>query len=334
MSKSADINSIFETMQKINSLNVWKEAAGYNWVLKPLHSVYPYFFSAMYPADEEAFKAKILLLEGWQTMHDFVRHRIDPDAGYHSSYLEMAHFQLLFKKNRDIAFCRIDPGFRPYEPTPKQYDLLKRMLWEIYGVLLRIENEPSLVIKYAADRALFARVEVEPGVWRDEPMPLLEPPPYKEEIIIPMELINVAKKVPIDKQLRVVVDLRMDPYTITTNPGLPPKANYILTAIDVATGKVLVNDLVCVDPTCGGIKALWTDLPAHILKRFVKMNRLPCEILVVSGRAFRFLRALILQVPIRLTRKEGVPVLDDFFLKRRTDDICKIQEKMERDGLS
>lgn len=327
--------SIHITALKIAALNVWQQAAGYNWVLKPRGVIYPYFFTMIYPDSDKKIKARILLLEGWQSMHNFVRLRIDPDAGYNSSYMELPQYQMQFRHSGQVAFCRVDPGCAPIEPAPEQLPLLERMLWEIYGVLLRIESEPSLMLKYADERALFSRVEVEPNVWRDEPTPLLEPPPYKEEIAIPIDLFNAAKKVPIDKNLRVVVDLRIDPYTVTRNRASEvPLINYLLTVIDASTGEVLVNQLNCADPAYDGIKGLWVSMPSYILKRFVDMNRLPCEIQVVSGRVFRFLRGLILQLPIKLTKKAEVPALQNFFLKRSKDDICKIEEQMKKGELS
>lgn len=324
-----DEKSVRDTLRKIVALNVWKQAAGYNWALKPLNNAFPYFCSVMYPSDSKDQWAKILLLEGWQTLHDFVRLRADPDAGYYHSYMEMAQFQVLFLRTGDFAVWRIDPGYWPRTPSPQQMHLLARLLWEAYGVFLRLEGDPSLLVQFASNHALFARVEVKPNVWRDEPMPLLSPPPYKEEVTIPTELFNEAKALPIDKNLRVAIDLRIEPFSFTEEKNLPPQANYALTMVDLSTRQLVVDDICCANAAQGGIKEIWTSMPVQVLIRLVRLKRLPCEMYVVSGRVFRFLRGLILQLPIKLIKKEQVPELDELLRKREKENLCKMKELMK-----
>lgn len=309
-SLEANKKTLLETARKIAALNVWELAASYNWAIRPYGSVFPYFFTMIYDKNDPAF-ARILFLEGWQTMHDYVRLNVDPDAGYYCSIQELPQFQLCFKRSGEVTVVRQDPGYIPIEPTPKQFELLVRLLWEAYGVLLHIESDKSLILKYSDERALFSRVEVAPGQWRDEPFAIPMPPPYKEEISIPKEVFDAAKAMPPEPGLRIAADFRIHFTDITHEPV--PRFRYVLRAVDLCTGERIIDESTCVDPQDGGLKGRWLIMPGHLLERLVAKKKMPCEIQVISGRVFRFLRPIILNLPIKLTKKESIPALEKYF---------------------
>ena len=198
---------IDEIGKKIGNLGLLRAMGAYNWALKPCGSVFPYFCIVTIH-DKGYVRARISFLEGWQTMHDYVRMRFEPDSGYYVSQTELPQFEVAYLRTGKIVATRHDPGCLPWYLTPRQEGLVRRMLWETYGVMLRIENDRSLVLKHADERALFARVETSPGVWRDAPMTIPEPPPYEERVPVPQDLLKRAQSLPVDKDWKVAVDLR------------------------------------------------------------------------------------------------------------------------------
>ena len=80
---------------QMDALGLWKELAPYNFALKPRGTVFPYFCTTL-PGDAEGpVKARFLMLEGWQTLHDYVRTRYDRNFGFYSSPLEFPHYELV-----------------------------------------------------------------------------------------------------------------------------------------------------------------------------------------------------------------------------------------------
>lgn len=76
--------------RKMDALGIWGSLLPYNWAVKPLGTVFPYFCMTM-RGDRKPVKVRFLMLEGWQTLHDFVRARADRDFGFYSSPIEFPH---------------------------------------------------------------------------------------------------------------------------------------------------------------------------------------------------------------------------------------------------
>ena len=301
---------IDEIGKKIGNLGLLRAMGAYNWALKPCGSVFPYFCIVTIH-DKGYVRARISFLEGWQTMHDYVRMRFEPDSGYYVSQTELPQFEVAYLRTGKIVATRHDPGCLPWYLTPRQEGLVRRMLWETYGVMLRIENDRSLVLKHADERALFARVETSPGVWRDAPMTIPEPPPYEERVPVPQDLLKRAQSLPVDKDWKVAVDLRYLPDRLTEDA--PPRVCYAIRAVDLAEKTRLIDDGAFVDMLNGGLKTIWLDAPVRILERLVERGRLPGEIRVVSARLFRFLRPLFLELPVKLSKRKSIPFLEEHF---------------------
>lgn len=301
---------IAEIGKKIGSLDLLHVMAAYNWALKPYGSVFPYFCIVTLQ-DKGYVRARISFLEGWQTMHDYVRMRFEPDFGYYVSQTELPQFEVAYLRTGKIVATRHDPGYLPWYLTPRQEELVRRMLWETYGVMLRIENDRSLVLKHADERALFARVETSPGVWQDAPMTIPEPPPYEERVPVPPDLLKRAQGLPVDRNWRVAVDLRY--LSDNLSKDMPPRVCYAIRAVDLDEKTRLIDDGTFVDTLNGGLKTIWLDAPVRILERLAERERLPGEIRVVSARLFRFLRPLFLELPVKLSKRKSIPILEEHF---------------------
>ena len=66
------------------------------------------------PGDGKPVKTRFLLIEGWQTLHDFVRTRVDPSFGFYSTPAEMPHLELVVVEGGAVDKILL---FRPGKQT-------------------------------------------------------------------------------------------------------------------------------------------------------------------------------------------------------------------------
>jgi len=290
--------TVEEIAAKMDALGLWREIAAYNWAVKPAGTVFPYFCITML-GDGNPVKARFLMLEGWQTLHDFIRARVDRDFGFYTSPAEFPHLELVVLSNGESRLFRHDAGYVPVHPSEAQSALAAKILWEAYGVMLRIESDPKLPIRFADEKAVFARVEDAGGNWRDEPLEIPAPPPHVEKITFETADLKRAKDLPFEQSAVLHVDFRMLT-NVVTNDAPRPRFVYRLVAFDPATKTVVVDLNASVTNTIG-LKEMWEAMPSRFLKAIVERGRIPGEIKVPSGRVFRMLRPLCIELPFKLT---------------------------------
>ena len=121
-------------------------------------------------------------------------------------------------------------------------------------------------MKFADDRAIFARVERAPGEWVDEPLPIPDPPPYVEKVVFQKDVVNAAKDLPIASDYAIEVDFGLRLGVMTRDPR--PRCVYALVAVDASTGEKVVDSQASVAPD-GGLRSLWESMPPHLLKELV-----------------------------------------------------------------
>lgn len=292
--------SVLEIGRKMDALGLWSRIAPYNWAVKPRGTVFPYFCCVL-PGDRKPVKVRFLMLEGWQTLHDFIRTRVDLNFGVYSSPIEFPHFELVVLDSGEMKVFRHDAGYMPREISAQQEAFVARIMWEAYGVMLRLESEPKLPIRYVADKAMFARYEVSDGVWEDRPLKIPDPPAYVEKISFDKTDLARAKDIPFLRSRVMNVDFRLVPTIMTKEPR--PRSVYQL------IGYVQDEDLVVFDRRASvsvdtGLKGLWEGMPRQFLKAMIESGSVPGEIRVPSGRVFRMLRPLGLELPFKLVLRD------------------------------
>ena len=57
-----------------------------------------------------------------------------------------------------------------------------------------------------------------------------------------------------------------------------------------------------------GLKGMWESMPVQALKAIIRRGRIPGEIRVRSGRVFRLLRPLCLELPFKLSLHDDLVV--------------------------
>lgn len=288
---------------KMDALGLWPALSPFNWAVKPAGVAFPYFCTVL-KGEHKPIKVRLLMLEGWQTLHDFVRTRADRNFGVYSMPIEFPHFELVILDSGEMKLFRHDTGYVPVEANEAQRAFAARLLWETYGVMLRIESEPKLPMKFAEAKAVFARVEDAHGVWTDAPLAIPDPPPYTEKISFSKEDLRRAKDLPFVPKAALHVDFRILPNVFTKDVPRP-RVVYQLLAYDPET-KGAAIDLRASLTREGGLKGLWEAMPAQLLKALIARGRVPGNVKVRSGRVFRMFRPLCLELPIKLSLHDAL----------------------------
>lgn len=281
---------------KMDALGMWNAAKRYNWAVKPRGSAFPYFCS-MVDGDRARVKLRFLMIDGWETFGMYVRTRIDPEFGFYSTPIEMPHLELVFLEAGGVALLRYDTGYIPREATGVEKELCAKILWESYGIMLRLETDGSLPMKFASEKAMFARVEDGDG-WRDAALPIPPPRPYVESVQLRKDAVAKANDLPFDAGKAIEADFGLETGISTSENR--PRAVYRLRTFDAETGARKVFERVSLSPDFG-LKQMWESVPARLLAHFIAEGRIPGEIRVRSGRLFRMLRPLCANIPVKLT---------------------------------
>lgn len=297
-------HSIEEIGAKMDALGLWDALLPYNWAIKPARTALPYFCIVL-KGDMKPVKVRLLMLEGWQTLHDFLRTRLDRNFGVYSSPIEFPHYELVILANGEAKALRHDTGYMPAEvsdETKKEFFL--KLLWEAYGVMLRMEVDHKLPLSFAAEQSIFARVESAEGDWTDAPLKVTPPPPYVEKLSFSKADVQKAKDLPMLGDFVLELDFRLSPKRMTREPR--PRTVYILKGIDSATGEKLIERGVSLDKA-HGLKELWLSMPQQFLRELLRLGKLPGEVKLVSGRVFRMIRPLCMELPFKLSLHDSLP---------------------------
>jgi hypothetical protein len=258
---------------------------------------------------ERPVKLRLLLLEGWQTLHDYVHLQIDANFGFSSSPFEMPHFCAAVLGDGTVRVFRHDTGYAPRAVSEQETPLVQRLLWQVYGVMMRLEGDRKLPMRYAAEKAMFARVEDSAGRWEDTPLEIPRPRAYVEKITFSKEDAKAAQDLPFAGEMAVELDFRLLDGVVTVENRA--RTVYVLAAVDSATGETVFRRSVSVGE--GGLKGLWESVPAQLIKEFVRLGRVPGRIKLVSGRLFRMVRALCIELPFKLSLHDSLPALESVF---------------------
>ena len=302
--------TVEEIGAKMDALGLWEAVAPFNWAVKPYGTVFPYF-CAVIAESSGPVKIRALMLEGWQTLHDYVRTRVDSSFGYYSAPSEMPHFELVVLRDGGMKLLRHDPGYLPVEASAAGRELASRILWESSGIMLRIETDRQLPLRFAGEKAVFARVETSQGVWEDAPLEIPDPRPQVEKVEFAASDVKRAKDLPFVSGTALEIDFRMLPRVATGGAGRP-KCVYALVGVDCATGETVFCLQSAVHPE-SGLKGLWESVPVQLLKVLIKMGRVPGELKLVSARLFRLLRPICLELPVKLSMHDSLPRLERAF---------------------
>ena len=298
-------DSVAEIAHRMDALSLWDAVAPYNWAVCPKGTVFPYFCSTMQESGTPV-KLRFFLIEGWQTFHDYIRTRIDANFGFYSTPMELSHFELVFPVNGDVRLFRHDPCYLPRLANAAEEAFCAKMLWESYGVMMRVESDPGLPLRFASEKAMFARVEGADGAWSDSALEIPPPRPHVESITFAKADLAKAKDLPFAAEEKLDVGFSLVVGLATQEPR--QRCVYRLVVVDSATGEKIVSDQVSPQPD-GGLRTMWESVAPRLLKHFLARGRIPGEVRVSSARLFRLLRPICLDVPLKLSLHDSLPSL-------------------------
>lgn len=295
-----------EIGRKMNALGLWGEFGRFTWAVRLNGFAVPYFCTVA-RGDGNPVCIRFMMLEGWQTLHDFVRTGHDHNFGCYSNPMELPHFEMVVLASGETKLYRHDPGYFPRALNARESELCARMLWEAYGLLLRFESERTLPLRFAEDKAMFARIEGTDGVWRDEPLPIPHPPPYVERVTFEKADFARAKDLPFVADEVLDVDFRLLPNVTTCEPR--PRCCYLLAGMDAKSGEKVIWNKMSVNGDCG-LKSLWERMAPRFLKHLLARGHIPGEVRLCSGRVFRMLRPMTVEIPFKLSLHDRLPQLE------------------------
>jgi hypothetical protein len=310
------LSELFERMDK---LGLWEQVMAHPWAFKPKGSVYPYVVyisrRSLMQSSKEGVTPRIclLFLEGWQTFHDFVHTQMDPSFGYYLSPSDVPTIEAVYLSDGTAQSWRHAPGLVPFETNEAETEMCRRMMWELYGIMLRVEADPKLPEKFAISRwGMLCRTEKAPGEWIDEQVEAPKPQPYEEHRIIPNSLVTTAKSLPIDQNFTVEIDfLRSTHLFVRVGPS-KPRHIYSLFIVDAATGKHLFNTMTMVDKDLT-LKKMVENIAGNFLQFVERAGSFPGTVFVCEQRVFRQLRVLTKDFPFKLVMRDELPHMEKAF---------------------
>lgn len=298
-----------EIAAKIDSLGMWDVLCRYNFAIKPLNTPFHYFFSAKCDGAGAAGK-RIMLFEGWRTYHDYVHLMADRNYGLFTVPLEFPHFELVASGAGRFMPLRFDPGYVPRAPEGDAMTLCSKIVWQVYGMAMRMENDEKLPLSYADGRALFSRVETADGKWEDAPFPIPDEIPQKESIAIAAKLVNAAKDLPIDANLSYEIDFRAIPNLVTKEAK--QRYAYRLAVADGTSGDSILSEFTSVRNS-SEVRSAWLDISSRMMSLFARTGRIPSEIKVLSQRMMRILRPVGMELPIKISLHDSLLHVERLF---------------------
>ena len=302
-----DINEIAKA---IAALNLWEKASAHNWALVPQTSELPYLVTAG-PENKKGSPVigRLQLFPGFVPFRDFMLSRRVTDFGVGMSPIDFDHYELVSAKGGVTELFVYEPGFVPRALTDDERAFLAPLLYECYGLMMRLEENPDLPLAYVKENALFARKEISENVWIDGPLKLPDERqnPYTEQVSLNKAKCAAAAKLPMSAAEKWEIDFVMVPTYQTREKR--SRFLYVLAGVDAATGERRVWEKMSVDGKPGGLKRLWEAHAQRVLDRILVEGRVPGELHVRSQRVMRFLRPLGMQLPFKLVQHEKLPTL-------------------------
>ena len=309
-----DKNNIDEVAKAIAALKVWKKASKYNWALvselfdKPL-------IAAVNPTPNGPIVGRLMLFNGFAAHRDFLIFRQNPDLSFATSPIDFDHYEVIGLKDGSVEIYDYRPGFIPVHPDAETRALLAPVIYECYGLMLRIDEDPELPALYIKDQALFSRKEGLDGKWHDAPLrpPNLDTVTWTERV--GLDRVKCAQAVRLNMEPEEAWEVDFTQMPLYRTDGQQARMMFLFAAVDAKTGERRVWQKLAVDPsiprngTLDAMKPLWESLAAHVLDGVIRRGKVPGAIHVRNQRMMRFLRPLGLQLPFKLVLHQEMPQL-------------------------
>ncbi len=265
-------------------------------------------------------------LVGWKAFYDLVTRLADPAKQVSTWLLEIRMIELLFVNETLLfehehsflkklkrqpgeacntpVFRSIVPGYHPWLPDARERDLLETVLYQTYGMAMRVEAD-GVLLKTRFPREILMRKQDAKGVWQDVWTPVKEVGDEEVEVRIESKRLQALRNLPL-KPVILQLDLMFTPMQILPE-GQRPQTAYVLLAVDAQSGFIVAGDLL---QATEGIAHMWAQIPERLLEIFDRLGGCPSAIEISTDRMANLLRPLGEFLPFKMVRRERLAVLD------------------------
>jgi len=316
---------LYETVDRIDRLSPWpwmEPASCFGVAVPDMEE--PCFVLFGEPGRE---MRAIRILLGWKAFYEMMTRLADPAKQGVAWLLEIRMIEvlcapepLLFQHERDFLrairrepdgkgewtiFRSIVPGYHPWLPDAKERKLLEDVLYQAFGMALRVEADPGM-LRSRFPREILIRTSDGKGGWRDVWSRVKELSGEEIEVRIESRRLQALAAKP-TCPVTLQVDLLFTPFSI--QPGRErPQTAYVLLAVDAQSGLIHCGELF---QAIGGIAAMWSEIPDRLIALFERLGGCPDAIEVRGDRMANLMRPLTEFLPFKLVRREHLKMLDE-----------------------
>ena len=291
-------SKVTSILKRIDKLNIWDRACASQFAIELKGCALPYFAIAQYTPDHLLVRAHILFLEGWQSFQSYNIWREDSSFGFITTPMELPGLDVLLLNDGTSTVMRNRPGCQPLINEPEQIKKAEKLLWQVYGLYLRLEEDEKLPYKYVDDGAMLVMRENTARKFDELPLPVMPPLPHKETISFSGEEIKKAKDLPIKKEETWIISFEPNVARVTRDPL--QRFAYELKIFRKVDNSRIVSQAVSIRPPEFMLRDLYESFPPRVLKAFLDAAYVPGEIEVHNKRTFRLLRILAMELPFKL----------------------------------
>ena len=279
-------------------------------------------------------------LYGWYALRDFLANASSNVKPINSWLLEIPMFELCYLPKQMLfpveqllsqlmgedgtasvpAFRSVSVGYQPWIPDPDERKWIDILLYQTYGMALRLENDPGWRRRIPRDYALVLR-QNECGRWADSLVPVIPLPPLK----LNFEL-TADQRTRLRRLKRLPIAVQMDVRVMSAMPSLESLGKPQVELVDFrrpSTGYLLVaadkngNDIYHAGPLSAvkGIEHLWSDISTAFISLFEMMGGYPSVIEAGGGRMIGLLQAYSMELPFKLVHRDRLELMEEVFRK-------------------
>lgn len=351
--------SLFKLAEDVVRLSPWSWCRGDTcFGIRPKGEREPYFAVFFGGVPSEAHIVRYV--KGWRALYDFVSNVQSPSKASPSWMLEipMLEFSLLpepmiFPFERkfhsalglwpvDMSACMpvfrsVQPGFHPWFPLGKELDTLKTLVYQTYGMMLRLED-PASPFRNQTPGKVWVLSQGQDGKWSESFVPTRPFTDDGVEVRLKAQSLEKLKAMPLIP-MTMQISLQFLPifsHFIPVAPdGAPipfkrfaecrPLVNYLLIAANAKNGEVACAEMLHADQ---GVAAMWGKVPEMVFSLFDRLGGCPGTIEVMGDRLGNLFHSLEVYLPFKLVLRERLERLDAVIqhLQRR------LMEQAERAG--
>ncbi|MBP5320659.1 MAG: hypothetical protein J6334_06700 [Kiritimatiellae bacterium] len=351
---------LFQIAADITRLSPWSWCKrDFCFGIWPLEEKEPTFVLFFDGPDPESHIIRYLL--GWRALFDFVTHSHSAVKPVRTWMLEIpmlefsilpdpilfpfeAEFQTalgLWPEGRPArlpVFRAVRPGFHPWFPILGELPLFRKLLYQTYGMMLRLENAPPEYTNLPPGMVRILR-ERKDGSWDDMFFPTVPFDDEGMEIRLKGKSLAKLKTMPLIP-MAIQIDLAFLPIFshLVPPPGsdmtipfkrfaeTPPLVNYAFVAVNARNGELLGVEALHADK---GIEKMWGKAPELLFALFERLKGCPEQIEVTGERMGNLLHSLEVYLPFKLVMRDRLEAVEKM-MERFQRRVIEKSEEMEK----